>query len=400
LVLKQSHGTSAASALHDLIVLEIGHSVAAPFAGQVLGDLGARVIKVENPKGGDDARGWGPPFWHGAAASFQSLNRNKASITIDLKNPDDVSRLRSLALAADVVIQNMRPGLVAQYGLDAESLRKENRQLIYFNLGAFGDVGPLRERPGYDPLMQAFTGIMNITGVPDSEPVRVGPSIVDLGSGMWGVIGILAALHRRAQTGEGCTVDGSLYETALAWMTIPIAGAMASGAEPKRWGSDSPMVAPYKAYAASDGHVMIAAGNDNLFRKLCVALGKPEWADDPRFRNNADRLENRDRLNQNIQVIVRETSSEYWVEKLSAVGVPCAPVQSVTKVISHPQTQALEMISPTPDGNMSLVRLPLRFDGERPAIRSAPPALGADNDSLAGMLLGDATPSATRAASI
>jgi crotonobetainyl-CoA:carnitine CoA-transferase CaiB-like acyl-CoA transferase len=378
----------AVSPLQGLLAVEIGHSVAAPFAGQVLGDLGARVIKIENPKGGDDARVWGPPFWHGAAASFQSLNRNKASVTIDLKDPEELLKLQALAKRADIVIQNMRPGLVASYGLDADTLRKENRGLIYFNLGAFGDRGPLRDRPGYDPLMQAFAGIMNVTGEPDGPPVRVGPSIVDLGSGMWGVIGILAALHRRTLTGEGCTIDGSLYETALAWMTIPIAGALASGSEPKRWGSDSPMLAPYKAYATRDGHVMIAAGNDNLFRKLCNTLGKSEWADDARFRVNADRLANRDLLNKSIAAVVCDFTSDHWVEKLNAVGVPCAPTQTVLTVVSHPQTQAVEMLTPTPDGRMNLVRLPLRFDGQRPAIRSGPPGLGAQNELLPEIIAG------------
>jgi crotonobetainyl-CoA:carnitine CoA-transferase CaiB-like acyl-CoA transferase len=381
--LEHSRATTAAAPLQDLTVVEIGHSVAAPFAGQVLADLGAQVIKIENPQAGDDARAWGPPFWHGASAAFQSLNRNKASVTIDLKDPHALGRLRALAGGADVVIQNMRPGLVAQYGVDAESLRKDNRRLIYFNLGAFGDAGPLRDRPGYDPLMQAFAGIMNVTGEPDGAPVRVGFSVVDLGSGMWGVIGILAALHRRALTGEGCTIDGSLFETALSWMTIPIAGALASGEEPKRWGSDSPMLAPYKAYATLDGHVMIAAGNDNLFRKLCAALAKPQWAEDPRFRVNADRLAHRDLLNDSIEAIVRQATSDHWVEKLSAVGVPCAPTQPVLKVLVHPQTQALGILSPTPDGQMNLVRLPLRFDGERPVIRTGPPALGAHNELLA-----------------
>jgi crotonobetainyl-CoA:carnitine CoA-transferase CaiB-like acyl-CoA transferase len=205
---------------------------------------------------------------------------------------------------------------------------------------------------------------------------------------MWGVIGILAALHRRTLTGEGCTIDGSLYETALAWMTIPIAGALASGSEPKRWGSDSPMLAPYKAYATRDGHVMIAAGNDNLFRKLCNALGKLEWADDARFRVNADRLANRDLLNKSIAAVVCDFTSDHWVEKLNAVGVPCAPTQTVLTVVSHPQTQAVEMLTPTPDGRMNLVRLPLRFDGQRPAIRSGPPALGAQNEFLPEIIAG------------
>ena len=371
--------TDAAAPLRGLIVIELGHSVAAPFAGEVLADLGAQVVKVENPNGGDDARNWGPPFWFGASATFQSLNRNKASVTLDLKSPDGVAGLKALMAGADVVIQNMRPGLVQRYGIDAETVRSEHPRLIYFNLGAFGDVGPLRDRPGYDPLMQAFAGIMSVTGEPGRPPVRVGPSIVDMGSGLWGAVGVLAALCRRQMTGQGCTIDGSLYETALAWMTVPIANALASGVEPGRSSSETAMLAPYKAYETSDGHVVIAAGNDNLFQKLCGVLGATDCATDARFQTNADRVANRQTLNELIEAITRMRSSDHWVDALTCVGVPCAPTQGVYQAIAHPQTQALGIISPTPDGLMNLVRMPLRFDGERPLIRSAPPALGADN---------------------
>jgi crotonobetainyl-CoA:carnitine CoA-transferase CaiB-like acyl-CoA transferase len=375
-------GSCPSRPLDGLTVIEIGHSVAAPFAGQVLGDLGATVIKVENPAGGDDARNWGPPFWNGSSATFQSLNRNKKSVELDLKSPADLEKLRDLMRTADVVLQNMRPGLVQRYQIDAAASRADNARLVYFNLGAFGDRGPMKDQPGYDPLMQAFAGIMTVTGEDGRPPVRVGPSIIDIGSGLWAVVGILSALLRRAVTGEGCTVDGSLYETALSWMTIPIASLIASVTEPGRSGTETPMLAPYKAYEACDGYVVIAAGNNNLFRKLCAVLGSPDLAADPDYETNALRVANRAALNKRIDDIVRTGTAADWADRLSAAGVPCAPIQTVGQVISHAQTKAVEMISPTPDGSLELVRLPLRFDGERPAIRSNPPVLGADNAIL------------------
>lgn len=362
--------------LAGVTVIELGHSVAAPFATQVLGDLGARVIKIENPKAGDDARGWGPPFQEGVAAAFQALNRNKMSVALDIKDPGQLAQLRRLMLGADVVIQNMRPGLVARYGIDAASLRAQNPALIYCNLGAFGEVGPMKATTGYDPLVQAFSGIMSVTGEEGRPPVRVGPSIIDQGTGMWCVIGILSALLRRRETGIGCTVDSSLFETALSWMTVPIANGLASGRDPGRSGSETPMLAPYRAFEAADRHVVIAVGNNNLFRRLCEVLGAPEWADDPRFRDNADRVANRVVLNALIEERVKTRPAADWVAALEAVGVPCAPVHVVSEVLAHPQTEALGIMQRTPDGKIQVVGLPLRFDGERPQVKSAAPALG------------------------
>lgn len=368
--------------LSGITVVELGHSVAAPFAGQILGDLGAHVIKIENPDGGDDARGWGPPFWHGSSATFQSLNRNKLSVTVNLKDPAEVARLRALiVMQADVVIQNMRPGLVERIGLDA-GIRRDAPDLVYCNLGAFGSDGPLRDKPGYDPLMQAFGGIMSITGEPARPPVRVGPSIVDMGSGLWSVIGILSALEMRRRTGEGCTVDTSLYETALSWMTVPVAMAMSTGRDPGRTGSEAAMIVPYKAYRAADRYLVIAAGNDNLFRRFCAVVDRKAWADDPRFVSNAARVENREALNAMIDALVVQQSASHWIAKLDEVGVPAAPLQSVTEVLAHEQTKALGMVQSTPDGAMGLMSLPLRFNGERPPIRRSPPALGADNAAV------------------
>jgi crotonobetainyl-CoA:carnitine CoA-transferase CaiB-like acyl-CoA transferase len=370
--------------LAGITVVELGHSVAAPFAGQVLADLGARVVKVENPDGGDDARAWGPPFWHGASATFQSLNRNKLSVAVDLKDKRQLEALGAFILdEADVVIQNLRPGLARRYGVD-ERLRAGSPRLVYCNLGAFGSAGPWKDKPGYDPLMQAFAGIMSVTGEPERPPVRVGPSIVDMGSGLWAVIGILAAIERRHRTGEGCVVDTSLFETALAWMTVPLALALASGREPGRTGTEAAMIAPYKAYRASDRYVVIAAGNDALFRRFCAAAGKPEWADDARFLTNAERVKNRAALNALIDDVVKTATADEWIARLDEAGVPSAPLQTVNEVLAHPQTRAVEMVRPLPDGTMSLVGVPLRFDGERPPLRTRPPALGEHNAEIFG----------------
>jgi crotonobetainyl-CoA:carnitine CoA-transferase CaiB-like acyl-CoA transferase len=374
------------SPLAGIAVIEVGHSVAAPYAGQILADLGATVLKIENPRGGDDARNWVPPAWFGSSAVFQTLNRNKYSIAVDLKTPKGQHDLERLIANADIVIQNMRPGLMQQQGLDAQTMRAKYPRLIYCNLGAFGSIGPMDKHTGYDPLIQAFSGIMSVTGEADRPPVRVGPSIVDMGSGLWCVIGVLAALAQRQKTGEGATVDTSLFEAGIAWMNIPIANTMASGRDARKSGSETPMLAPYRAFRASDKYLVIAAGNDNLFRRLCEAMERPEWIVDPRFLTNAHRVENRVALNALLDELIGTRSEQYWTAKLNEVGVPCAPLQSPSEVIAHPQTEALGMLRRPANGEMSLVALPLRFDGIRPAVRSKAPALGDDTDRAASLL--------------
>ena len=384
--LGEEPGACAAQApLQGLTVVEIGHSVAAPFAGQVLADLGARVLKVENPQRGDDARGWGPPFWNGMATVFQSVNRNKLSTAIDLKNPVERDTLASFIVEeADIVVQNMRAGLLANLGLDAASLRARNPRLIYCNLGAFGATGPLAGRPGYDPLMQAFGGIMSVTGNEGEPPVRVGVSIVDQGAGMWAVIGVLAALQRRHATGLGCEVDTSLFETALSWIGAASAGYQATGRIPPRRGSENPSLVPYKVFQASDGDLVIAAGNDNLFRKLAHALGRPDWLDDERFATNPARVMNRVVVNEAVQAMVGARSRAEICALLDQVDVPVAPLQSVDQVLAHPQTQALDMFQQSPDADLRLMGSPLSFDGKRPQFRSLPPELGADTAAIMG----------------
>jgi len=374
---------TAATPLADITVIELGHSVAAPYAAEILADLGATVIKVEKCEGGDDARHWAPPYWHGSSAIFQSLNRHKLSVTVDLRDENERAALRRLIEErADVLIQNLRPGMVEELGLDAATLRARNKRLIYCGIGAFGRAGPLARRPGYDPLMQAFGGLMSVTGEAGEPPVRVGTSIIDMGAGMWSAIGILAALHHRTLTGEGTTVDTSLYETSLAWMSYHAANYQASGEVPKRHGSGTFGIVPYRGYATSDGYLLIGAGNDKLFGKLAGALGHPEWADDARFRDNPRRVQNRVALDGLIEEVTRTGTSAAWQTVLEAAGVPSAPMQSVDEVLAHPQTKALGMLQESPDGRLTIMGLPLSFDGERPPFRRAAPQLGEHTDEV------------------
>jgi crotonobetainyl-CoA:carnitine CoA-transferase CaiB-like acyl-CoA transferase len=378
--------------LAGVTVIELGHSVAAPFAGEILADLGADVIKVEKVDG-DDARKWAPPYLGDMSATFQSLNRNKRSVVVNLRNKDELAALQRLILEkADVVIQNLRPGSTNEFGLDCETLRAQKPEIIYCNIGAFGAKGPMKDRPGYDPLMQAFSGLMSVTGEPNQNPVRVGTSIIDMASGMWGVIGVLSALYDRRKSGAGTEIDTSLFETALGWMCYHAAGFTGSGEVPTRQGSGTTMIVPYRGYKTKDGFVVIAAGNNKLFATLSKLLGHPEWATDPRYLNNPDRVKNQEELYRNIENIVATRSNAEWIEALDAVGIPNAPMQSIKDVLEHPQTEALGIMQKSPDGGISLVGLPLSFNGERPGFRRAPPKLGQHTQEVFGDLDASALP--------
>ena len=374
-------------ALDGLKVFELGSSVAGPYGAWILAQFGAEVIKVERPVTGDDARHWGPPFWRKSAAYFQALNRDKHGITVDFKNPKEVERLRRLIIESDgVILQNFRPGLVAELGISAADIRRENNKVIYCNIGAFGDAGPYKERRGYDPLMQASAGLMSVTGEGgDRPPVRVGTSIIDMGTGMWTALGIMAAVRQRDESGEGCTIDASLYETAIAWMTYHAAAYDASGDIPKAAGSGMNAIVPYQAYECSDGYLVVAAGGDSLFLRLSKVLGHPEWPEDPRFKTNPDRVQNRDAINNAITEVMQKDTRAHWQEVLEDGGIPNAPILHMGEVLAHPQTEALGIVQKDPAiDDMRLVGLPMKFDGERPPYRRTPPALGQDNDDIFG----------------
>jgi len=372
--------------LEGIRVVELGTSVAGPYGTWILATLGAEVVKVERPGTGDDCRQWGPPS---ALEEFRSfflvLNALKKSVIVDFTSSAECDRLRRyIAENADVVVQNLRPGLVERFGLSADALMAENPRLIYCHSGAFGSQGPYKDRPGYDPLMQACGGVMSVNGEEGRPPARVGTSIIDMGTGMWCAMGVLTALHQRSETGKGCRVDTSLYETALGWMHYHAAGYYGTGQLPKRVGSKAPGIAPYQAYECSDGYLVVAGANDRLFRKLSEAIGHPEWTDDPRFGSNLSRWEHLDALNALMEPILRTRPRSHWQEKLDAAGVPNAPTQTIDEVVVHPQTLALGMLQETNDGLLKLLGLPMRFDGKRPPQPKGPPRLGEHTKEILG----------------
>ncbi|MEL7468509.1 MAG: CoA transferase [Pseudomonadota bacterium] len=378
--------------LDGIRVIEIGHSIAAPYAALILAELGAEVIKIERPGVGDDARGWGAPVegpTSTASATFHAMNRLKRSVTLDMKTPDGVDALKRLASLSDVVIQNQRPGLAAKLGFDAEALCAGNPQLIYANIHAFGDTGPLASSPGYDPLMQAFAGLMTVVGEPGQPSIRINPSIIDMTTGLWLVIGVLTALVRRAATGKGGVVDTALFETALGWMVYFLPIFTSSGKIPGKAGSGVVMICPYQIFQCADGELMIAAGNDTLFGKFCGVLGQDHWASDKRFRTNPDRLEHREVL---IALLMGETAKRTKSDlaaSLDAAGVPNAPVQNMAEVATDAQTLASGMKRGA--GALEFFGLPLRLDKHRPDRVGDAPALGADDAWLRTFLTGEAS---------
>jgi crotonobetainyl-CoA:carnitine CoA-transferase CaiB-like acyl-CoA transferase len=373
----------ASTPLAGVKVVEIGTSVAAPYAGWVLAALGADVVKVERPDGGDDARQWGRMLADGSSSYYNAFNRDKRGVTVDIKDEADREWLRRYCIEqADVVIQNMRPGLAAKHGLGADELTAANPRLVYCNMGAFGRLGPLAGRPGYDPLMQAFGGIMSVTGEEGRPPIRVGTSIVDMGTGMWSVIGILSALNRRHATGTGCIVDTSLYETALGWMTHHASTVQVTGENPDRQGSGARGMAPYQAYQCEDGWLVVAAPNDRLFAKLSAVLGHPEWPADERFSGNQQRYRNLPALNALIEPIIRERTREQWRAALEEAGIPCAPVRTTLEMMDEAQTRALGMLQRLDPARPELMGLPVSFDGDRPAMRNFAPRLGEHNEEV------------------
>ncbi|QGU05876.1 CaiB/BaiF CoA transferase family protein [Corynebacterium comes] len=362
--------------LAGVTVIEMGQNLAAPYASSILADLGAEVIKVEKP-GGDDARTWGPPFINDLGVSFHLVNRNKKSVELALDQPEDYEAFLQLIRSADVFIHNLRPGVEYKLRVDSETLREVNPALIYSGMSAFGHVGPMKYRPGYEPLLQAFCGMVAINGDPSGPPSRVGPSVVDLGTGMWSVIGVLTALFTRQLTGQGATVNTSLLETAVNWSARHSADFGASGETPPRVGTGHNSLTPYGAYNASDGPIVITAGNDRLFTKLAHAIGRSEWLEDPRFATNNDRTTNRDVLNPLLSEVIATRNMQEWDDILQAAGVPCAPIHSIADVAENPQVRAMGMFLDSERSDMRMVRLPLSIDGEVCRTSEEAPALGA-----------------------
>ena len=365
--------------LDGIVVADLTQNVAGPFCAQTLGDMGAEVVKVERPGRGDDARAWGPPFWGDESALFLALNRNKKSLAVDLKSDAGIVVLKRLVERADVFIQSLRAGVVEELGLDFAAAKRLNPRIVYCSITAFGTDGPLARLPGYDPLMQAYGGLMSINGHPGQEPARIGTSIIDMGTGMWAALGIVAALRERDRTGRAVEVTTALFETALAWVSYQASGYFGGGEVPKPQGSGTAMIAPYQAFPTADGRAMIAAGSDALFRRLADVLGEPELSSDPRFADNPSRVRNRQSLVAAISARTRRFETTDLLDRLSKAGVPAAPILTIDRVLDEPQTAASGMILEAAHPRLSRYRtvgLPIRWQRERPGVRRVPPLVG------------------------
>jgi crotonobetainyl-CoA:carnitine CoA-transferase CaiB-like acyl-CoA transferase len=370
---------AAPGALDGLKVLDFSRVLAGPFATMMLGDLGADVIKVERPDGGDETRAWGPPFDAGGQATyFLSVNRNKRSVVLDLKKDTDLSRARELAVKADVLVENFRPGLMGDLGLAYEDLKSANPGLVYCSITGFGP-GQGARLPGYDLLVQALGGLMSITGEPDRDPQKVGVALVDILTGLFATSGILAALRHRDLTGRGQKVEVSLLASLLGALVNQASAYTAGGVVPHRMGNAHPSISPYELYEAARGQLVIAVGNDRQFRALCEAIGRPELADDARFVSNSERVANRVELREELDAALRDRPADHWSEVLTAARVPAGPVNDVGAAFRLAGELGLEPVVEIRDGDGAptpLARNPITLSETPASYRSAPPALG------------------------
>jgi len=371
--------------LAGITVLEMGSSLAGPYGARLLADFGARVIKVEAPGSGDTARSWGKEKLAGTSATYQALNFGKRSIVVDFKDETEVDVLKKfIAAEADVVLQNLRPGIAEKLGLGPEDVTQLNSRIVYCNISAFGRSGPYAQMPGYDPLIQAFSGIVDLTGPADGSPARVGVPIIDLGTGLWSALGVMAALHTRARTGEGSIVDAAMSDTAMAYQTVSQATIESGGPMPKRSGLTGPLLVPNTGYQTSDGLLIITVGTDRQFGKLCDVIDRSALAADERFTTNTHRLEHEGALRQELEVVLRTNTRAHWSKLLNAANVPNAPIQSAPEVLAHEQTKASGVVKSSPDGSFGLVANALKLDGHRPGFENFAPELGeATEDILA-----------------
>jgi crotonobetainyl-CoA:carnitine CoA-transferase CaiB-like acyl-CoA transferase len=391
-----------AGPLAHIRVLDLSRVLAGPWAGQNLADLGAEVIKVERPKVGDDSRAFGPPWVKdrqgrdtGDSAYFTSANRGKKSVTVNMAKPEGQALIRALARECDVLIENYKHGDLARYGLGYEDLKSINPRLIYCSVTGFGQTGPYRERPGYDFMIQGMGGMMSVTGEPDGAPgggpQRAGVPIADIVTGMYASIAICAALAHRAESGAGQHLDLALLDSQIALLAYQNTNYFSTGTPPKRIGNLHPNIVPYQPFRSSDGEVIVACGNDNLFRKFCDAAGCPELAQDPRFATNGKRVENRAQITRLIQEIFGKKTTAEWLGLLEAAGVPNGPINNIAQVFEEPQVRARGVkieLDHAAAGKLPLVASPMRFSGTPLEYRLAPPLLGEHTDAVLRGLLG------------
>ncbi len=386
--------------LHGLRILDLSRILAGPTCTQMLGDLGADVIKVERPDAGDDTRKWGPPYLKGTdgndtteSAYYLSANRNKRSLTVNISLPEGQNLIRKLAAKSDVLVENYKVGGMKKYGLDYENLKSYFPDLIYCSITGFGQTGPKSHRPGYDFMIQAMGGIMSVTGEPDGSPMKVGVGIADVMCGMYAAISILAAIRHREQGGKGQHIDLALLDSQAAWLINSGLNYLTSRQDQHRMGNAHPNVVPYQVYQTSDSFFVLAIGNDTQFRKFCEFAEAPEMADDLRFKTNADRVRNRDVLAELINDLTKRNTKKYWLQELEKLQVPCGPVNTIKEVFDDPQIQHREMEITMPhhisgNGQVSLIGSPIKMTETPVSYRNAPPTLGQHTDVILEELLG------------
>ncbi|MEW9670442.1 CaiB/BaiF CoA transferase family protein [Ammoniphilus sp. 3BR4] len=375
-------------ALQGVRVLDLTRVLAGPYASMVLADLGADVVKIENPNGGDDSRGYGP-FVNGESVYFISLNRNKKSLSLNLKSPEGKKIFLSLVKDADVVLENFRPGTMEKLGLGYGELEKINQRLIYAASSGFGHTGPYSQRAAYDLIVQGMGGIMSLTGNPEGPPTRVGASIGDITSGLFTTIGILAALQTRRETGRGQKVDVAMLDCQVAILENAIARYAVTEDSPRPTGNRHPSITPFAVFQASDGHVVVAAGNDTLWKKWCSTVGKEELAEDPRFKTNADRTDNWPVLEPIMGEVIKQRTVEDWLKLFEEAGIPSSPINDIAKVVEHPQVLAREMVVYQDHpiaGRVMMPGIPVKLSRTPGSIVAAAPLLGQHNEAiLAGL---------------
>ncbi len=366
-------------ALEGIKVLDLSRALAGPYCTMMLADMGAEVIKLEMPGKGDDSRSWGPPFVEGESAYFMSINRNKKSITLNMKNEQSKEIVTKLIKQADVLVENFRPGAMDRLGFGYDAVKEMNPGIIYSSISGFGQDGPYRMLPGFDQVLQGMGGLMSITGEPGGPPIKVGVAIADIAGGMFAAFGIVTALFNREKTGKGQMVDVSLLDSQVAWLTYRAGAYFASGEVPQPVGSGHPVIVPYQAFKAKDVYINIAVGNDQLWEKFCKAVGLESVMDDPKFATNAKRVENREEIVKIVGDLIVTKEGQEWLNILEEAGVPCGPIYSVDKIFSDPQVlhrQMMKELDHTKVGKVKVTGIPVKLSETPGEVKTPPPYLG------------------------
>ena len=379
--------TSPIGPLTGLRVLDLTRVLAGPTCTQMLGDLGAEVIKIERPEAGDDTRGFAPPFVPNTkeSAYFVGVNRNKKSVTLDIAKPEGQAIIHKLLQHCDILVENFKVGALAKYGLGYEQLAKSHPRLIYCSITGFGQTGPYAPRPGYDALIQAMGGVMSLTGEPNGSPQKVGVPVADLFAGLYGCIGILAAVNHRNSTGQGQQIDIGMLDTHVAWLANQGMNYLATGENPARLGNQHPNIAPYQEFPTKDGYLILAVGNDPTFERFCKAFGQEALLADPRFATNPIRVQNRQLVTDTLTPVMKSKTTAEWIDALEALKIGCGPINTLEQVFADPHVQAREMVVEMAHGSGETVKVianPVKLSATPPSYRSAPPVLGEHTEDV------------------